>query len=42
MSAIGTKSRPIDGITLAAFLIAVTMLGASWVGVRFSNRELND
>src|SRR6266511_2509462 len=27
-------------MTLAAFLIAVLLLGANWVGVRFSNREL--
>ena len=29
-----------DRWTLAAFLVAVLMLGANWVGVRFSNREL--
>lgn len=27
-------------MTLVAFLVAVLMLGANWVGVRFSNREL--
>ena len=32
--------RSVDRVTLAAFLIAVVMLGANWVGVRFSNREL--
>jgi len=32
--------RSIDRVTLAAFLIAVVLLGANWVGVRFSNREL--
>ncbi len=30
----------VDGSTLAAFLVAVALLGANWVGVRFSNREL--
>ena len=30
----------LDRVTLAAFLVAVVMLGANWVGVRFSNREL--
>lgn len=33
-------SRPVDRVTLAAFLVAVVLLGANWVGVRFSNREL--
>jgi len=32
--------RKLDRITLIAFLVAVVMLGANWVGVRFSNREL--
>lgn len=32
--------RPMDQATLVAFLVAVVMLGANWVGVRFSNREL--
>lgn len=32
--------RSVDGLTLAAFLVAVVMLGANWVGIRFSNREL--
>jgi len=31
MSALRRTGRPIDGIALAAFLIAVTMLGANWV-----------
>ena len=30
----------LDRVTLAAFLVAVVMLGGNWVGVRFSNREL--
>jgi len=29
-----------DRLTLLAFAVAVAMLGANWVGVRFSNREL--
>ena len=31
---------PVDRVTLAAFGVAVVVLGANWVGVRFSNREL--
>jgi drug/metabolite transporter (DMT)-like permease len=34
------RAPPMDRVTLAAFLVAVLMLGANWVGVRFSNREL--
>lgn len=34
------QSRRVDRVTLAAFLVAVVTLGANWVGVRFSNREL--
>ena len=34
------QRRPVDRLTLAAFLIAVLLLGANWVGVRISNREL--
>src|SRR5206468_995249 len=30
----------LDRLTVAAFLFAVVLLGANWVGVRFSNREL--
>jgi len=30
MSALRRTGRPIDGITLAAFLIAFTVLGANW------------
>ncbi len=33
-------SRRVDGVVLAGFLAAVLLLGANWVGVRFSNREL--
>lgn len=32
--------RSVDRITLLAFLVATVILGANWVGVRFSNREL--
>ena len=32
--------KKLDRVTVAAFLVAVVMLGANWVGVRFSNREL--
>ena len=32
--------RSVDRITLLAFLFATLILGANWVGVRFSNREL--
>ena len=32
--------RSVDRITLLAFLVATLILGANWVGVRFSNREL--
>jgi drug/metabolite transporter (DMT)-like permease len=32
--------RSVDRLTLLAFLVAVVILGANWVGVRFSNREL--
>lgn len=32
--------RTVDRITLIAFFVAVVLLGANWVGVRFSNREL--
>jgi drug/metabolite transporter (DMT)-like permease len=34
------RGKPIDRVTLIAFAIAVVVLGANWVGVRFSNREL--
>jgi drug/metabolite transporter (DMT)-like permease len=33
--------RTVDHGVLAAFALAVLMLGANWVGVRFSNRELS-
>ena len=32
--------RSVDRITLLAFAVATLILGANWVGVRFSNREL--
>lgn len=32
--------RSVDRVVLLAFLVAVIVLGANWVGVRFSNREL--
>ncbi|MGH2379377.1 MAG: EamA family transporter [Candidatus Limnocylindria bacterium] len=32
--------RSVDRVTLLAFLVATVILGANWVGVRFSNREL--
>lgn len=32
--------RSVDRVTLLAFLFATLILGANWVGVRFSNREL--
>jgi len=34
------RSRSVEPLVLAGFLFAVTILGANWVGVRFSNREL--
>ena len=36
----GVLPRSVDRITLLAFLVATLILGANWVGVRFSNREL--
>ena len=34
------RRPPVDRVTLAAFVVAVLILGANWIGVRFSNREL--